>query len=417
MDSITQIVLGAAVGEICLGKKLGNRAMVWGAIAGTIPDLDVISSLWNTPTDNLRSHRGISHSIFFAVFFSALIATYTNYIYANNIQMKKWYKTLSFCIGIIGILLVGLVVAVPSFAFGASLMGKVGSSLAALTIVAFLIKRMVTYYLQEIDFQSNISYKEWYWFFFWTIFTHPILDCFTVYGTQLFMPFSDRRISWDTISVVDPLYTIPFGLMLIIGMFFMRRSKTRNILIYLGLVYSCGYMAFTFLNKQKVNQAMLNAITESNIKYSRFMTNPTIFNNILWTGTVESDSVFYYGQYSLRDEETKFILKPIPKNRELLDKIPKEDKTLNTIKWFSKDYYTVMTRKDGRLQVNDLRYGTYEDDFENEDSYIFKFVLEKDQNGNYQIDKKSQRPPKMDIKGMTTKLYNRIKGKPRSDSQ
>ena len=38
MDSLTQIVLGAAVGEAVLGKKVGNKAMLWGAIAGTIPD-------------------------------------------------------------------------------------------------------------------------------------------------------------------------------------------------------------------------------------------------------------------------------------------------------------------------------------------------------------------------------------------
>ena len=42
MDSLTQVVLGAAVGEAALGKKIGNRAIVWGGIAGTIPDLDVL---------------------------------------------------------------------------------------------------------------------------------------------------------------------------------------------------------------------------------------------------------------------------------------------------------------------------------------------------------------------------------------
>ena len=42
MDSITQIVLGAACGEIALGKKIGNKAILFGAIGGTIPDLDVI---------------------------------------------------------------------------------------------------------------------------------------------------------------------------------------------------------------------------------------------------------------------------------------------------------------------------------------------------------------------------------------
>ena len=43
MDSLTQIVLGAAVGEVVLGKKVGNKAMLYGAIAGTIPDLDVLT--------------------------------------------------------------------------------------------------------------------------------------------------------------------------------------------------------------------------------------------------------------------------------------------------------------------------------------------------------------------------------------
>ena len=42
MDSLTQIVLGAAVGEATLGRKVGNKALLWGAIAGTIPDLDVV---------------------------------------------------------------------------------------------------------------------------------------------------------------------------------------------------------------------------------------------------------------------------------------------------------------------------------------------------------------------------------------
>ena len=56
MDSLTQIVLGAAVGEAVLGKKVGNKAMMWGAIAGTIPDLDVLSKLF---LDAVTSKSGI----------------------------------------------------------------------------------------------------------------------------------------------------------------------------------------------------------------------------------------------------------------------------------------------------------------------------------------------------------------------
>ena len=42
MDTITQMALGAAVGEAVLGRKMGGRAMLWGAALGTLPDLDII---------------------------------------------------------------------------------------------------------------------------------------------------------------------------------------------------------------------------------------------------------------------------------------------------------------------------------------------------------------------------------------
>ena len=49
MDSLTQITLGAAVGEIVLGRKIGNRALFWGAVGGTIPDLDVFAAFFVSP--------------------------------------------------------------------------------------------------------------------------------------------------------------------------------------------------------------------------------------------------------------------------------------------------------------------------------------------------------------------------------
>ncbi|MGB0897188.1 MAG: metal-dependent hydrolase [Flavobacteriaceae bacterium] len=67
MDSLTQIILGAAVGEAVLGRKVGNKAMFYGAIAGTIPDLDVLSSHFVDTVTALEIHRGITHSILFSI--------------------------------------------------------------------------------------------------------------------------------------------------------------------------------------------------------------------------------------------------------------------------------------------------------------------------------------------------------------
>lgn len=63
VDSLTQAALGAAVGELLLGKKLGNRALAWGALFGTLPDLDVLISPFLSNSFNLVWHRGPSHSL------------------------------------------------------------------------------------------------------------------------------------------------------------------------------------------------------------------------------------------------------------------------------------------------------------------------------------------------------------------
>ena len=72
MDSVTQIVLGAAVGQAVLGSKVGNKALLYGAIAGTIPDLDLISRFFVDTVSALEFHRGFTHSILFSVLFAPL---------------------------------------------------------------------------------------------------------------------------------------------------------------------------------------------------------------------------------------------------------------------------------------------------------------------------------------------------------
>ena len=64
MDSLTQAVLGATVGEVVLGKKIGNKAPLWGAVAGTIPDLDVVLNFFFFFVQSTLWHRTFSHSLF-----------------------------------------------------------------------------------------------------------------------------------------------------------------------------------------------------------------------------------------------------------------------------------------------------------------------------------------------------------------
>jgi inner membrane protein len=74
MDTLTHLALGACTGELILGKRLGKRAMFWGAVAANIPDCDIAGG-WFLPGDqSLVFHRGITHSFMFALLFGLLLA-------------------------------------------------------------------------------------------------------------------------------------------------------------------------------------------------------------------------------------------------------------------------------------------------------------------------------------------------------
>lgn len=91
MDSLTQIVLGAAVGEAVLGKKVGNKAMLYGAIAGTIPDLDVLANYFTDTITAIEIHRGFTHSIFFSVFFAPVFGWLVSRIEKKSgVGWKGW---------------------------------------------------------------------------------------------------------------------------------------------------------------------------------------------------------------------------------------------------------------------------------------------------------------------------------------
>lgn len=311
MDSLTQIVLGAACGEIALGKKIGNKALLYGAIGGTIPDLDVIfgSLFYSNSIDQLVFHRGFMHSIVFAI--------------------------------------------IGAFAFG-----------------------HLTFSLYNTGKRTGTTTKkDWVWLFFLSIFTHPLLDSFTPYGTQLFLPFSDYRVAFNTIAVVDPLYTIPFLIALIILMFFKRTSNSRIWWLKSGLYISSFYLILTIINKAYIDGVFKEALAKNQIQYKRYSAQPTIFNNLLWYAIAETDQDYKVAFYSLLDKQDptrNFI--SLPKNHNLLPAHP----DLKRLEWFSNDFYNLQKIDSSVVRYNDLRYPLLNP--EDKNSSVFSFKVQK--NGN-----------------------------------
>src|SRR5678816_3128966 len=82
MDSLTHVVIGACMGEAFAGKKLGKKAMLWGALAQSIPDIDFLAAFWQNTADHLLTHRGFTHSILFGIIVTFILA----------ISAEKWHR-------------------------------------------------------------------------------------------------------------------------------------------------------------------------------------------------------------------------------------------------------------------------------------------------------------------------------------
>ncbi|MBL7823304.1 MAG: metal-dependent hydrolase [Saprospiraceae bacterium] len=376
MDSLTQMVLGAACGEAVLGRKIGNKALIWGAFAGTIPDLDVLSNFFMGDLDALAFHRGPMHSLLFACIMPFPLAWMVLKFYGSGIYNRKEYRTVGFITStLFFILMAGILSFLLIF-----LIGSKGYFLPVLLAIGlyFLIKELYKEYLTKDQEHPQVSYKEWAWLFFYAIVTHPILDAFTTFGTRLFWPFSDVRVSLSNISIVDPIYTIPFLATVIACGFYSRTDRRRQITNWVGIGVSCFYMMATMSTRKHVDKVMESSLSKQGIVPDKMISTPTIFNNILWFSIAQKDSNYYCGYYSLFDKERKIdSIRVLPQNQYLVKEFM-DQKELKILTWFSEQYYNLMDLGNGRLQYNDLRYGTLSFKFDDPKDFIFHFNLTRE---------------------------------------
>lgn len=396
MDSLTQIALGAAVAELTLGKKIGNKSILWGAVAGTIPDLDVISNIFIDPLDALAFHRGFSHSFIFAFLAAAGLGPLVHWIYRS--KHHHWIALSCWSLLFLGI-------GTPIFFSELAVLFKVVGGAFLALILYSLYKR---YHNQNTE-ELRATRWDWTKLFFWAIVTHPILDCFTTYGTQLFQPFSDYRVSFDNISVADPLYTIPLIVCLFLMSRLIKTDDKRRKIVWIGILISSAYMLFTLWNKTRINTVFEKSLQKEKIEYIRYMTSPTILNNVLWFCLAERENDFVFGLYSIFDKQKEVQLTTMNKNWNLLD-AKEDDRVVNILKWFSNGYYAVMRRQDGSLQINDMRYGTFNGDATNEKNFIFRFGVERQDDGTFNLTDEQAGPPNDERQGMLKVLWQRIKG-------
>ncbi len=323
------------MGEAFAGRTVGRKAMLWGVLAQSIPDIDFIAVVWLDTSSNLLAHRGFTHSILFGSIISLIMA----------MLAERWHRP------------------------------------------------------------HNITFKRWVFFFGAAIMGHIFLDAFNNYGVGWFEPFNHSRISFNTLYVADPFFSIAPGIAL--GMLLLLRKKSKKRIFWwkFGLGICFLYLAYAIVNKTTINRQVKKILVKQDISYTRYFTTPAPLQNWLWFVVAGNDSGYYVGYRSLFDNSRKMQLEYFPRNAFLLDTFLTHNDVKELIT-FSKQYYTIEKRKD-TLVFNDLRFGQVAGWQNAKEEFAFHYYLRPDIDNTLVVQR--GRFAKWNRESMQS-LLNRIKG-------
>jgi inner membrane protein len=189
--------------------------------------------------------------------------------------------------------------------------------------------------------------------------THGLLDACTTYGTQLFWPFSDYRVAWDIISIIDPLFTVPVMLLVLAGIATGRQRFPRIALLY-GLVY----LGFGYFQHERAMQALTLLAGERNHAASRATVKPTLGNLYLWKLIYEHDGRYYID--AARVGRTIRVIAGDSVSSHIkvdgLDPESTQARDIERFRWFSSGY--IAHYSDDPLMIGDIRYSLLPDEVE-----------------------------------------------------
>jgi inner membrane protein len=327
MDSLSQLVLGAAVGIAVMGRRTAVwKAALWGGIAGTLPDLDVFYSFGDA-VKNMTYHRSATHSLLLLTLFAPLVAVLSAWLHKERELFKRWLLAM--------------------------------------------------------------------WL---ALVTHPLLDTFTIYGTQLFWPLTEHPYAIGSMFIIDPLYTLPLLIGVLVAILRKQFAGLRWNAMALGV--SCLYLAWSVGAHAQVERIVRAQVGEG----VKFFVTPTALNTLAWRIVAKSDNSYSKGFYSFLDSDEKISFDRFTHQPELINEL-KGNWAVERMAWFTHGFYSLREVK-GQAVLADLRMGQ-------EPEYVFQFTLAKREGGAWKEIEPEQQSYRGDPVKLLPWLWARIKGQDR----
>jgi inner membrane protein len=218
----------------------------------------------------------------------------------------------------------------------------VGSLICALMSYALLGRRW------------QLSFKLTYLFCLLGYATHGLLDSCTSYGTQLLWPFSSERVAWNTISIVDPLFTGPLLVLVFLGV------KNKAALFgKLAIGWVILYQGLGIYQNHRATEVGYELAAERGHTPLRLEAKPSFGNIVLWKVIYEIEGGYYTDAVRATPTPTVYPGEFIPKlniQRDLpwLDKDSQQAKDIERFRWFSNGYLAL--DPDNPARITDMRY-------------------------------------------------------------
>ena len=202
--------------------------------------------------------------------------------------------------------------------------------------------------------RQRLTFKRVWFFAALGYGTHGLLDACTTYGTQLLWPLTDARFAWHNVSVIDPLFTLPLLMFLLISA--VRRQP--RLAVY-GLCWAMSYLGFGLVQHQRALSAAESIVSHRQHEPIRLEVKPGFANLLVWKALYEFEDRYYVDAVRVGITPTYFpgesaVKFDVVRDFPFLAPTSQQAKDIERFRWFSDDWLA-LDDEDAAMIV-DMRY-------------------------------------------------------------
>jgi inner membrane protein len=252
--------------------------------------------------------------------------------------------------------------------------------------------------------------RRWFWVIQATLLTHPLLDAFTVYGTQLLWPMPMGPVMWSSVFIIDPLFTLCLLAGVLVAAIAGTRPLARHALVA-GLALGTGYLGWSLAAKALVEREAGRTLASLGLADARRFSVPMPFSTLLWRVVAMTPDGFVEGERSLVADRGPIRFRQYrfdPGARSALAAVA-DAPAVQRLHWFNHGFMKPQLRG-GKLVLSDLRMGA-------EPDYSFNFAVAKPDGTGWRAIAPEQLRWPWDARRRLAGLWERIWHEPAADDR